>query len=143
MVADPVDLLGCAGHADERPGEATHQGHQTASALVVVLAGDLPTALMIAGWRAASVLSVSSAVIVASAGTTMTPGAGRSRGWLVTGTVRPAPVVTVRPVSVTSARIGGIEGPAPGRWACAVERMPMSAVSAELEPRRWRAAWHA
>ena len=35
---------------------------------------------------------------------------------IVTGTVRPAPVVTMRPVPVTSTRIGGIEGPAPGRW---------------------------
>jgi hypothetical protein len=64
--------------------------------------------------RAASALSVSSAVIVPGAGATMTPGAGRSRGCIVTGTVRPAPVMTLRPVPVTSTRIGGIEGPAAG-----------------------------
>jgi hypothetical protein len=115
MAAALVDLLVCAGHADERRGGATHEGHQTASALVVVLVGDVPTALMIA-WvaRAANALSVSSAVIVASAGTTTTSTAGRSRGCIVTGTVRPAPVVTLRPVPVTSTRIGGIDGPAPG-----------------------------
>src|SRR5260221_627425 len=37
MAAALVDLLVCAGHADERRGGATHEGHQTASALVVVL----------------------------------------------------------------------------------------------------------
>ena len=104
MAADPVDLLGCAGHADQRRGEATHEGHQTASALVVILAGDVPTALMIARVaRAASAPSVSAAVIVPSPGTTTTPTAGRSRRCTVTGAVRPAPVVTVRPVPVISA----------------------------------------
>ena len=41
--------------------------------------------------RAASALSVSSAVIVPSAATTTTSTAGRSRRGIVTGTVRPAP----------------------------------------------------
>jgi len=50
MVADPMDLLVCAGQqvANERRGEAIHQRHQTVSALVVILVGDVPTALMIA-----------------------------------------------------------------------------------------------
>jgi hypothetical protein len=99
-------------------GEAAHEGHQTASALVVVPAGDVPTGLMTARVaRAAGALSVSSAVIVASAGTTTTSTAGSSLRCVVIGTVRPAPVVTVRPVPVTSTRIAGIAGPAPGRSA--------------------------
>src|SRR5258708_2056781 len=42
MGADPADLLACAGHADERcvDGEAGN-GRPTASALVVLLAGDV------------------------------------------------------------------------------------------------------
>ena len=49
-------------------------------------------ALMIARVaRAASALSVSSGVIVPSAGTTTTPTAGSSRGGIITGTVRPDP----------------------------------------------------
>jgi hypothetical protein len=42
-------------------------------------------------------------------------------------------VVTLRPVPVTSTRIAGIQGPAQGRFAGAVDRTSMSAVSAELE----------
>jgi hypothetical protein len=76
---------------------------------------------------------VSSAVIVPSAGTTTTSAAGSSRGCIVTGTVSPAPVVTLRPVPTTSTRIGGIAGSTPGRWPCAVARMSMSAVTPELK----------
>jgi hypothetical protein len=92
MAADPVDLLVRAGHADERRGEAAHQGHQTASALVAVLVGDVPSALMIARVaRAAGALAVAAAVIVPGAGTTTTSTAGSSLRCIVTGTVRPAP----------------------------------------------------
>jgi hypothetical protein len=42
-------------------------------------------------------------------------------------------VVTLRPVPVTSTRIGGIEGSTPRRSACAVDRTSMSAVSPELK----------
>jgi hypothetical protein len=105
-----------------------------AAATLVTFGSRSPRTLTIARLaRPASALSVSSAVIVPSADTTTTSAAGRSRRGIVTGAVRPAPVVTVRPVPATSTRIGGIEGSTRERWACAVDRTSMSAVSPELK----------
>jgi hypothetical protein len=108
--------------AGARSGDRGHIRVQVAQDLMLARVG-----------LAASALSVSSAVIVPSAGTTTTSAARSSRGCIVTGTVRPAPVATLRPVPMTSTRIGGIEGSTPGRWASAVDRMSMRAVNPELK----------
>ena len=116
MVADPVALPVCAGHGGEAlTAKPLMRATRQCQRWVVVLVGDVPTALMIARVaRAASALSVSPAVIVPSAGTTTTSTVGRSLRCIITGTVRPAPMVPVRPVPVTSTRIGEIEGPGRG-----------------------------
>ena len=136
MVADPMDLLVCAGQqvAGERRGEAIHQRHQTVSALVVIPVGDVPTALMIA--RVARAASAPSCPRRSSSRASaprrprepaVRAGAsspGRS------GPLHWRPCARYRRHRRGSA---GSRGRPPGRWACAVERTPMRAGSAELQ----------
>ena len=135
MVADPMDLLVCAGQqvADERRGEAIHQRHQTVSALVVILVGDVPTALMIA--RVARAASAPSCPRRSSSrAPAPRPREPAVRGCIVTGGGSGPP--HWRPCArYRRHRRGsaGSRGRPPGRWACAAERMPMRTVSAELK----------